>query len=89
MEFIHVKDDLPANGSYVLARIGKGHPMLCQYKNDSFGFGDDDMWISSWAYLLPSVKHSPACRLENPLSTLLTGHHTGLGSSELLRNLGT
>lgn len=85
MEWIKTKDDLPKNGSYVLARIGNGSAVLCQFKNDSFGLGDDDMWISSWKYLVVSNQEPPR---KNPRSTLQAADHKDVDSLKLSENLG-
>lgn len=53
MNGIKITEELPENGSIVYAKMEGSPELLCKFKNDSFGLGDDDFKIISWRYAIP------------------------------------
>lgn len=88
MKWIKIKDDLPIEGSFVLARIeNKKHSLLCRYKNDSFGLGDDDFKVDSWKYIIAPMQHDPTIHTHNLQSTSQAEDHINVYSSGLQQRL--
>lgn len=88
MDWTKIHEEFPEEGSYVCAKMeNKKDALLCRYKNDSFGLGDDDFKIKSWRYLLPPMPQNPKRQNRNPQSTSRDEDRINADSSALLQHL--
>ena len=71
LNWTNIINELPEEGSIVFVRIGrKKTDILCRFRNDSFGLGDDDFQVSKWRYVVPPNSPGPKHPYYNPLSIL-------------------
>jgi len=89
MKWTNIIEALPENGSIVYARIEGKPNLLCKFKNDSFGLGDDDFNVVSWRYAIPLLVPNQEYHCYSPQSTLHIVDHRLAYSSGQLQSLGT
>lgn len=88
MNWTKITDDFPVEGSVVCAKLqGKKHFILCQYKNDSFGLGDDDLRVIRWGYIVPPMQRDLERPIRNLESTSQAEDHISADFSGLRQRL--